>query len=110
MIQPALRKTLLASIVLAAAVCFNGCSACSSSHLEGTYIDSANVLKVEIKSDGKATVTAVMSNSSADCTYTVNGTNLQVNCGAQIYPFTIQSDGSLAAPPDSQMGVLKKTS
>ncbi len=110
MTQPALRKTILASIVLAAAICLNGCSACSGSHLEGTYVDSNNVLKVEIKSDGKATVTAVVSNSSSDCTYKVDGNNLQVSCGAQIYPFTIQSDGSLAAPADSQMGVLKKTS
>ena len=63
---------------------------------------------MELKSGAKATVTAVVSNSSADCTYKVDGKQLEVNCGVQIYPFTIQSDGSLAAPPETQMGVLKK--
>ena len=106
--QATLRKTLPGAVILAAILWFNGCNACTSGHLEGTYVDSDGVLKVELKSGGKATVTAVMSNSSADCTYKVDGKQLEVNCGAQIYPFTIQSDGSLAAPPASQMGILKK--
>lgn len=110
MFLPAMRKTLLGAIVLVAAVWFNGCNACTRSHLEGTYIDSSNVLKVELQSGGKAKVTMVMSNSTVDCTYKVDGKQLEVNCGAQIYPFTIQSDGSLATPPESQMGVLKKVS
>jgi hypothetical protein len=109
MLPFASRKSLFSAFVLAAALWFN-CSACTSSHLEGTYIDSDNVLKVQLKSDNKATVTAVVSSSSVDCTYKVDGNNLEVDCGAQIYPFTIQSDGSLASPPASQMGVLKKVS
>jgi hypothetical protein len=110
MIRPELRKTLLSSLIVAAAITLIACSACSSSHLEGTYVDSNNVLKVELKSGEKATVTAVVSNSSTECTYKVDGSNLSVNCGAQVYAFTIQSDGSLASPPESQMGVLKKVS
>jgi hypothetical protein len=104
-----LRNTLLSALTLAAVLWLNACSACTTSHLEGTYVDSDGVLKVELKSGGSATVTNVPSNSSADCTYKVDGKQVMVNCGAQIYPFTIQSDGSLAAPPESQMGILKKT-
>ena len=38
--QPALRKTLLSATVLAVILWFNGCSACTTGHLEGTYVDS----------------------------------------------------------------------
>ena len=101
------RRTILSSLMLAAILCFNGCSACTSANLQGTYTDSSGTMKIELKSGGQATFTAL--NDTTACTYKTDGKQLTVSCENQTLPFTIQDDGSLMPPAGSQIGPLKKT-
>jgi len=103
----ALPKTALGTLILAAILFMNACSACTSHSLEGTYTDSTGGFKVEIKSGGKAALTTL--NNTTACTYRVEGKQLTVQCENQVLPFTIQDDGSLMPPAEAQLGPLKKT-
>jgi hypothetical protein len=85
----------------------NACSACTGASLEGTYKDSTGTFKLELKSGGKATLTTF--SGPTDCTYKTDANKLMVVCENQTLPFTIQNDGSLLAPPETQLGPLKKT-
>jgi hypothetical protein len=99
-----LSKTISSVVILAAILCL---VACASTHLEGTYTDSTGAFKLELKGGGKATLTTL--NSPTDCTYKVDGKQLTVQCENQTLPFTIQDDGSLAAPPEAHLEPLRKT-
>jgi len=104
--RPVLRATILSALILAVMLCMNACNACTAHSLEGTYTDSSGAFKLELKSDGAANFTAL--NSTTACTYKVDGKQLTVTCENQTLPFTIQDDGSLAPPAESQWGPLKK--
>jgi len=104
--QSILRRTVLSALILAA-ILLNACSACPPGNLQGTYTDASGAFKLELKSGGKATLTAL--NSPADCTYKKDGKQLTVVCETQTLAFTIQDDGSLMPPQESMIGPLKKS-
>lgn len=60
-------------------------------------------------SGGKWQASLTTLNNTTACTYKVEGKQLAVQCENPTLPFTIQNDGSLAAPPEAQLGRLKKT-
>lgn len=101
-----LRATILSALLFAVILSMNACNACTASSMEGTYTDSTGAIKLELKSGGAANFTAL--NSTTACTYKVDGKQLTVTCENQTLPFTIQDDGSLAPPAESQWGALKK--
>ena len=105
--QPALRKSVLSVLILAVILCMNACSACTGGNLEGTYADTSGAFKLELKSGGKATFTAL--NSPVACTYKKDGKQLTVVCENRVLAFTIQDDGSLLPPPESGLNPLKKS-
>jgi len=78
-------------------------AACGS-RLEGTYSNSTGLALIELKSGGKATVSLL--GQVADCTYTVNGKQLQVTCAGDKAVYRINDDGSLIGP--GLIGVMKK--
>lgn len=106
MIQSALRRTIFSAVILAAILCLNACSSCLGSHLEGKYSDASGAFKVELNSGGKATLTTL--NSDTPCTYKVDGKQVTLQCENQILSFTVQDDGSLMPPPETQIGRLTK--
>jgi hypothetical protein len=82
-------------------------AACSS--VTGTYADATGSFGLDVQSGGKATMRFM--GQSIPCTYTSTSKLLTLNCEGQTQgeAFTINSDGSLAPPPDSLLPVLKKT-
>jgi hypothetical protein len=105
--ESASRRTILSSLMLAAVLGLNGCSACTSANLQGTYTDSSGTMKIELKSGGQATFAAL--NDTTACTYKTDGKQLTVSCENQTLSFTIQDEGTLMPPVGSQIGPLKKT-
>lgn len=99
-----LRNAVL-SAVLAVSIC--ALAACGPSY-EGTYSDPTGAIAVNVKSGGQATITFM--NQTAQCTYTVAGDKLTMNCKGDIgtINFTLRPDGTLAGPPDSLIPPLKK--
>ena len=101
-----LRRTLVSGMVLAATLFFYACTSCFGPHVEGNYADASGGFKLELKSEGKATLTAL--NDTTACTYKVDGKQLTVTCENQVLNFNIQDDGSLAPPSMSLIGPLHK--
>ena len=81
---------------------------CGSS-VTGTYADAGGTFGLDVQSGGKATMSFM--GMSMPCTYTTSGKQLTLNCQGQPANevFTVNSDGSLAPPPDTMIPVLKKT-
>jgi hypothetical protein len=99
-----IRKAILISIMAGACLAI-GCG----SKPEGTYKDPDGAVTLALK-DGKASLDFGMIH--IDAAYTVDGdkltlTPLQGNA-AQAMVFVINSDGSLAGPPGSEMPKLVK--
>lgn len=78
--------------------------ACGSS-VTGTYSGANGLIMVELRSGGKAT--ASMMGQSSECTYTVDGKQVNLDCNGDKTPFRVNDDGSLTGP--GFMGVLQKS-
>ena len=85
------------------------CMLAGCSSVTGTYADASGTFGLDVQSGGKATLRFM--GDSAPCTYTSTSKQLTLNCQGQPAGevFTINSDGSLAPPPDTLIPVLKKT-
>jgi hypothetical protein len=101
----AIAKLSLA-LLLVALYSIAGCDGCSS--LPGTYTDPQGAITLDIKSGGTATLTFM--GETAQCTYTVDGKKLALNCkgDAGKLTFNIQDDGSLTGPPGTFIPPLRK--
>ena len=102
-----LHNTILIAVIAAAGIAM---AACGASY-EGTYSDPTGAVQVSLKSGGAASITFM--NQTADCTYTVNGTAVTLNCKGDAgangpIHFTLRPDGTLAGPADSLFPPLKK--
>jgi hypothetical protein len=104
--QQVLVRTVLGTMVMAAALSMSACSSCLPGNVEGTYSDVSGAFKVELKGGGKATFTTL--NSPVDCTYVKDGKKLNLTCENRVLSFTIQDDGSLMPPQEAGIGPLKK--
>jgi len=96
-------------LVFAAAIaCLSVVLASCGSGIAGTYSDSSGAFMLELRSGGKAQFT--FEGQTASCTYTVDGTKLNLNCegDAGKTVFTIHDDGSLTGPPGTFMPALRK--
>ncbi len=79
-------------------------AACGSS-VEGTYSSANGLALLELRSGGKATTTQM--GQTSECTYTVDGNQIQLNCGGGKSVYRVNSDGSLTGP--GFIGVMKKS-
>jgi hypothetical protein len=102
-------KAMFRDVTLAGGLFCLSCLLAGCSSVTGTYADTTGSFGLDVQSGGKATMT-FMGISSA-CTYTTSGKQLTLTCpgqpGGEV--FTVNSDGSLAPPPDTLIPVLKKT-
>jgi hypothetical protein len=96
------RKLLLVSFIVSAVAV--GCG----SKLQGTYTDSTGAFVLVLKSGNQATFS--FSGQSGACTYQSDGQKVNLTCEGQAgaLPLTIQSDGSLTAPPGTLLPPLQK--
>ncbi|MGH9686721.1 MAG: hypothetical protein ACRD5K_06480 [Candidatus Acidiferrales bacterium] len=79
------------------------------SGLQGTYSSTnGGTMMLELRSGGKAAFT--MLGETKDCTYTVGGKDVHLNCDNHELDFRIMDDGSLNnVPLSAAWGALKKT-
>ena len=87
-----LRRMGIPLVLGSVMVCITGCGKTVS----GVYADDANLLSIDFKSGGKATVT--IGGTALDADYTVNGKTVTVKSNGDTKVFTINDDGSLAGP------------
>lgn len=87
-----LRRMCLLVVLGCFTVSTTGCSKSPS----GVYTDDTNTFSVDFKSGGKATVTIGGSPMEGD--YTVDGKTVTVKVSGDAKVFTLNDDGSLAAP------------
>jgi hypothetical protein len=78
-------------------------TACGSK-VEGTYSNANGLAMLELRSGGKATTT--MMGDTHDCTYTVEGKQINVDCNGDKSAFRLNDDGSLTGP--GFIGVMRK--
>jgi len=97
------RKAPLWSVV---ALTILAATACRS-QFEGTYSNANGSIMLEVKSGGKASLTIM--GETAECTYTVGGNQLTVDCKGDKTVFTRHDDESLTGPPGSMIGALRKS-
>src|SRR5215467_8311182 len=80
--------TLLGGAVLWLAACGSGVS--------GTYTSATGLVTLDLKSGGKAVVTMI--GQTEQCTYDVDGKNLNPTCNGDKTVWGIHDDGSLTGP------------
>ncbi len=104
---PVAMAKLSLALLLVALYSIAGCDGCGSG-VSGTYTDPHGAITLDIKSGGTATITFM--GETAQCTYTVDGKKLALNCkgDAGKMTFNIQDDGSLTGPPGTFMPPLRK--
>jgi hypothetical protein len=91
-------------VALLATVIASGCS----SSIQGTYADPSGAFVLELKSGNSATFT--FSGQPAPCTYQPAARTINLRCEGReaALVLTIQSDGSLTAPPGTDLPALRK--
>jgi hypothetical protein len=77
--------------------------ACGSK-VEGTYSNANGLAVLDLKSGGKATTTLM--GESADCSYSVEDKQINLECEKDKSVFKINSDGSLTGP--GFIGIMRK--
>jgi hypothetical protein len=82
------------------------CLGCGNSLDGNTYADANGMMKIDFQSGGKAIVTIGM--SPQNCQWSQGSSNIAVKCGDDTMQLTLNSDGSLAGPPNGAMGPLTK--
>ncbi len=92
----AARIAALAILSLAVVAC--------GSKVTGTYSNATGLAMVELSSGGKATTT--MMGQTSDCTYSVNGKQITLDCNGDKSDYRLNEDGSLTGP--GFIGVLRK--
>ena len=93
-----MNRTLLRKAIALAAVACLACAlaACSkTAKLEGTYHNQTGLATLQLKSDGKATFTALGNTTS--CTYKVSDNKLALSCKDGNFTFLINDDGTLTS-------------
>jgi hypothetical protein len=80
--------TLLGGAILCLAACGSGVS--------GTYTSATGLVTLDLQSGGKAVVT--MMGQTEQCTYNVDGKNLNLTCGTDKTVWGIHDDGTLTGP------------
>lgn len=95
-------------IFIAVIACLSLVLASCGSSVSGTYSDASGAFVLELRSGGHAQFTFM--GQAAACTYTVDGTKLNLNCegDAGKTVFTIHDDGTLTGPPGTFMPALRK--
>jgi len=92
-------------LILVAVLLVSGCP--KRSTVEGVYRNDNSSIVLELKSGGQASL-AIMGETRA-CTYTVDRSQITLDCKeADRLVLTVQADGSLAGPPGSLIGALRK--
>ena len=91
------------AIACAASLVLAGCGKSVSG---STYEGTGGAFTVQFQSSGKAVTT--IAGQNADCTYTEDSKTVTLTCAGQPLVFTINDDGSLSAPQDSNLGKLTK--
>ena len=76
------------------------------STLVGTYENADGKAVIEFLAGGKAYFS--FHGITGDCTHSGNARKVTVTCDAEDTVFTVNSDGSLAGPPDSFVARMKK--
>ncbi len=105
-----MKKTVFRKVMWAGGMlCLGGALAGCGPSVTGTYADANGAFGLDVQSGGKATMTFM--GMSLPCTYTTSGKQLTLTCQGQPANevFTVNSDGSLAPPPDTLIPLLKKT-
>jgi hypothetical protein len=82
------------------------CVGCGNSVEGNSYSDAGGMIKMDFQSGGKAVVTIGM--SPQNCQWSQSSSNIAVKCGDDTMQLTLNSDGSLAGPPNGMMGKLTK--
>jgi len=83
-------------------------AACGGSKIAGTYSNENGSIVLDLKSGGTGSLS--IGGESKPCTYTVESAQVKANCDGNDIVFDVHDDGSLTGPPDSMVGVLKKSS
>lgn len=103
---PSTSNALRVALILVAVLLVAGCPKRGAS-LEGVYRNENSSIVLELKRGGQATLSIM--GQTGDCTYTSSENQVTLDCkeGDKVV-LTRQADGSLAGPPGSLVGVLKK--
>jgi len=106
MVQLALRKGFLLSVMASVALMILAGSACGSK-VRGTYSDANGAFILELRSGGDASFT--FAGETQACTYKVDGNRIALDCKGDKTVLTIHDDGSLTGPPGTFMPALRKS-
>jgi hypothetical protein len=79
-------------------------TAACGSKVSGTYSNENGFVVLDLRSGGKASLT--MMGEVTECTFTVDGDKLTLECKGDKLVFTIHDDGSLTGP--GFIGMLRK--
>jgi hypothetical protein len=98
------RLNVLAVAVVAALSLFaTSCGGGVQGHI---YKDNGGVVQIELKSSGKAYVSA--GPMTQTCTYSESGKTVTLMCQGDKTIFTVEDDGALSGPRDGLMARLTK--
>jgi hypothetical protein len=86
------RKVVLGFVI---ACCTSFLGACGSG-IAGTYTNTNGLVTLDLRSGGKASLT--MMGQNEQCTYNIDGKNLNLTCGGDKTVWGIHDDGSLTGP------------
>lgn len=93
-------RLLMIGVVLALVLVTAACG----SKVSGTYSNENGFVVLDLRSGGKASLT--MMGEVTECTFTVDGDKLTLECKGDKLVFTIHDDGSLTGP--GFIGMLRK--
>jgi hypothetical protein len=94
------RITALSAVALSCVLL----DACGSRVSGNTYHNNGGVVQIEFRSGGKAFMSTGSSNRV--CYYSESDKTVRLVCDSDTTDFTVQGDGALVGPPDSQMSRL----
>ncbi len=95
------QKVALASIITGITLSLCACGA----GVTGTYTSATGLVTLDLRSGGKASL--AMMGENENCTYEVDGKNLNLTCSGGKTIWGIHDDGSITGP--GFIGTLKKS-
>ena len=98
-------RTSLIAMTEALAISLSACG--KSNAVQGnTFEGSGGAFKIQFMDGGKASV--ALGTLVGDCTYVQKDKTITITCEGNPMDFTVNDDGSLSGPPNTDLGTLSR--